>query len=54
MFWLYLTESTKTFDIYYAIMFLAVLLIAGMILGKLAEKIGIPAVTGYILSLIHI
>lgn len=50
MFWLYLTESTKTFDIYYAIMFLAVLLIAGMILGKLAEKIGIPAVTGYIIA----
>ena len=42
--------TTETFDIYYAITFLAVLLIAGMILGKLAEKIGIPAVTGYILA----
>ncbi len=44
------STTTETFDIYYAITFLAVLLIAGMILGKLAEKIGIPAVTGYILA----
>lgn len=42
--------AQSTFDIYYAIMFLAVLIIAGMILGKLAEKIGIPAVTGYIIA----
>lgn len=31
--------AQSTFDIYYAIMFLAVLIIAGMILGKLAEKL---------------
>ena len=48
--WLLAEQGSKTFDIYYAILFLVVLLVSGMILGKLAEKIGIPAVTGYIIA----
>ena len=38
------------FDIYYELMMLCVLVLLGIILGKLAEKINIPAVTGYIVA----
>lgn len=38
------------FDIYYELMMLCVLIVLGILLGKLAEKLSIPAVTGYIIA----
>ena len=38
------------FDIYYELMMLCVLIVLGILLGKLAEKLSIPAVTGYIVA----
>lgn len=38
------------FDIYYELMMLCVLIVLGILLGKLAEKLNIPAVTGYIIA----
>lgn len=38
------------FDIYYELMMLCLLIVLGILLGKLAEKLSIPAVTGYIIA----
>lgn len=42
--------ESVTSDPYYHLTILCVLIFLGLLLGKLAEKLGIPAVTGYLLA----
>lgn len=43
-------SALETKDSYYALLMLCLLIFLGLILGKISEKIGIPAVTGYIVA----
>lgn len=45
-----LFKYIDTNDSYYYLTMLCLMILLGLVLGKLAEKIGVPAVTGYILA----
>lgn len=50
VFMLFLEVANNEHSIYYILMTLVILMTLGLTLGKLAEKIKIPAVTGYLLA----